>query len=87
LENEDATYSSVDCSGWLELCRPCHIQRLGGDRVQRHDCWHTHSVYQYPTSAHIVVHEDNWRWGDHDHFRWREHEGRGFWHGDSWEDF
>lgn len=51
------------------------------------DCWHTHSVYQYPTSAHIVVHEDNWRWGDHDHFRWREHEGRGFWHGDSWEDF
>ena len=51
------------------------------------DCWHTHEVYRYPTESHVIVHADDWRWGDHDHFRWHEHEGRGFWHGSSWEDF
>jgi hypothetical protein len=51
------------------------------------DCWHTHDHFDYPASAHIVVHDDSWRWADHDHYHWREHEGRGFWHGDRWEDF
>jgi hypothetical protein len=47
-------------------------------------CWHTHEAYTYPPEARIVVHEDNWRWGPHERFRFREHEGRGYWHGGRW---
>jgi hypothetical protein len=47
-------------------------------------CWHTHERYEYPAHAGVVVHEDNWKWGRHDHYRWREHEGRGYWNGSRW---
>lgn len=50
-------------------------------------CWHTHAAFDYPTSAHVIVHDDDWRWGPEDHYVWREHAGRGYWHGDAWEDF
>jgi len=45
-------------------------------------CWHTHESYHYPHGAHIVVHPDHWRWGPK--VTIREHEGRGYWHGNSW---
>jgi hypothetical protein len=48
------------------------------------DCWHTRGSFRYPPSAHIIVHPDNWRWGRHEHFRWREHAGRGYWQGRRW---
>jgi hypothetical protein len=48
-------------------------------------CWHTHERYTYPRSAGIVIHEDDWRPGPSITFR--EHEGRGYWHGDRWTDF
>jgi hypothetical protein len=51
------------------------------------DCWHTTTVYQYPPAAGVVVHEDDWKWGPSEHFRWREHEGRGYWHGGGWTEF
>ena len=47
-------------------------------------CWHTHEAFTYPSEARVVVHEDNWRWGPREHFRFREHEGRGYWRGDRW---
>ena len=47
-------------------------------------CWHTHESYDYPRDAGVVVHEDNWHWGPHERFTFREHEGRGYWHGDRW---
>jgi hypothetical protein len=47
-------------------------------------CWHTHEAYEYPPEAKVIVHEDNWRWGPSDHYTFREHEGRGYWRGDSW---
>jgi hypothetical protein len=47
-------------------------------------CWHTHSRYDYPSDARVVVHPDDWRWGRGDHYSWREHEGRGYWRGDRW---
>jgi hypothetical protein len=47
-------------------------------------CWHTQSRYDYPSGARIVVHPDNWRWGPREHFRFREHEGRGYWRGERW---
>lgn len=47
-------------------------------------CWHTPGAYVYPPEAGVVVRPDDWRWGPHEHYMWREHEGRGYWRGDSW---
>jgi hypothetical protein len=51
---------------------------------QRDVCWHTHEAYDFPHEAGVVVHEDNWHRGPHEHFRFREHEGRGCWRGGRW---
>jgi len=51
---------------------------------QRDVCWHTHEAYDFPHEAGVVVHEDNWHWGPREHFRFREHEGRGYWRGGRW---
>lgn len=51
------------------------------------DCWHTTTVYDYPHESHVVVHEDNWKWPEKEHFSWREHEGRGYWRNHAWVDF
>jgi hypothetical protein len=47
-------------------------------------CWHTHERYEYPASAGVVIHEDDWKWGPSEKFTFREHEGRGYWRGNSW---
>ena len=47
-------------------------------------CWHVHGHYEYPGGARVIVHPDNWRWGPREHFRFREHEGRGYWRGEKW---
>ena len=47
-------------------------------------CWHTHEAYDYPPTAGVIVHPDTWRWGPGEHYAWREHPGRGYWHGDRW---
>jgi len=47
-------------------------------------CWHTHEAYDYPAGARVVVHRDDWRWGPRERYVWREHEGRGYWHGNRW---
>jgi hypothetical protein len=47
-------------------------------------CWHSHEAYEYPATAGVVVHPDDWRWGPHEHYSWREHEGRGYWRGGRW---
>ena len=39
-------------------------------------CWHVHERYNYPPSAGVVIHEDDWRAGPGITFR--EHEGRGY---------
>ena len=48
-------------------------------------CWHVQERHTYPPSAGVVIHEDDWRAGPSITFR--EHEGRGYWHGDRWTDF
>lgn len=45
-------------------------------------CWHTETTYEYPAEARIVVHENDWR--PHGRVEFREHTGRGYWHGGSW---
>jgi hypothetical protein len=51
---------------------------------QGQTCWHTHGAYDFPHEAGVVVHEDNWHWGPHEKFAFREHEGRGYWRGGKW---
>jgi len=48
-------------------------------------CWHTQEIYSYPSSAGIIVHQDNWNGGPG--VTYREHTGRGYWKGDTWTDF
>ena len=50
-------------------------------------CWHTHETYVYPPNARVVIHDGNWHWGPRDRFVFREHEGRGYWRGDSWREW
>lgn len=45
-------------------------------------CWHVHGHYDYPRRARVVIHEDTWH--PRAHVVFREHEGRGYWHGGSW---
>jgi len=47
-------------------------------------CWHTHEAYEYPPTAGVIIHPDDWRWAPSERFTWREHEGRGYWRGDRW---
>jgi hypothetical protein len=47
-------------------------------------CWHTHETYTYPPEAKVIVHEDSWKAEPSEHFTFREHEGRGYWRGESW---
>jgi len=45
-------------------------------------CWHAHESYQYPPSAHVIIHGDDWHAGPG--IRFHEHEGRGYWNGGRW---
>ena len=51
------------------------------------DCWHTHSDYDYPPSIGLTIHPDDWKWKEDERHAWREHEGRGYWHGGEWKEF
>jgi hypothetical protein len=45
-------------------------------------CWHAHETYEYPPSARVIIHPDDWKGSPAITFR--EHEGRGYWNGDRW---
>jgi len=51
------------------------------------ECWHVHHHYEYKPEFGLTVHEDNWHWGADEHYRWREHHGRGYWHNGVWIEF
>jgi hypothetical protein len=51
----------------------------------KHYCWHVTDVLEYPVEAGVIVHPDDWRWGPHEHFAFREHVGRGYWVGARWK--
>jgi hypothetical protein len=50
------------------------------------DCWHVHEDYAYPPAAGIIIHPDDWRWKEGEHYAWREHPG-GYWGGGAWAPF
>jgi len=51
------------------------------------DCWHTQSDYVYLPTFGLTTHEDGWKWKEGEKHTWREHEGKGYWKGNSWTDF
>jgi hypothetical protein len=53
------------------------------------DCWHVKEKYEYKPEFGVHVYGDDWKWADadHDKYRWREHEGRGYWNKGVWIGF
>ncbi|HEY4125913.1 MAG TPA: hypothetical protein VGM36_14930 [Rhizomicrobium sp.] len=51
------------------------------------DCWHVRDHYDYKPEFAVTVHPDDWRWNAQDRYRWREHEGRGYWRSGVWVGF
>jgi hypothetical protein len=51
------------------------------------DCWHVRERYKYEPGVNVRVYPDSWKWGANDHYRWREHEGRGYWRKGVWIGF
>ncbi len=51
------------------------------------DCWHVKGRYEYRPEWGITVHPDSWRWAEREKYRWREHEGRGYWRNGVWIEF
>ena len=48
------------------------------------ECWHVKHAYKYRPEFGISIHPNDWRWGENDHYRWREHSGRGYWRNGVW---
>jgi hypothetical protein len=48
-------------------------------------CWHVKERYTFPKESRVIVHEDTWKPAPS--ITIREHEGRGYWKGESWVDF
>ena len=53
------------------------------------DCWHVKTRHEYKPEFKVKVYPDNWKWADTDEkrYRWREHDGRGYWRQGVWIDF
>ena len=51
------------------------------------DCWHTQTDYQYQPSFGLTVHSNDWKWNEGEKHAWREHKGKGYWKGGSWQTF
>jgi hypothetical protein len=51
------------------------------------ECWHSRHAYHYQSDWGITVHPNSWKWGPGDHYVWREHKGRGYWHSGAWVTF
>jgi hypothetical protein len=48
------------------------------------DCWHVRGKAEYKPELKLQVHPDSWKWSGSEHYRWREHEGHGYWRGGNW---
>jgi len=48
------------------------------------DCWHVRGSAEYKPELRLQIHPDDWKWSRSEHYRWREHEGHGYWRRGSW---
>ena len=47
-------------------------------------CWHTNAGYRdFHPEWGVTLHDDAWHWRGAQ-YRWREHDGRGYWRGGVW---
>ena len=51
------------------------------------DCWHVKTDYQYQPGFKLTIHPDDWKWKEGERYKFREHEGRGYWRGGTWSEF
>ena len=51
------------------------------------DCWHVTERPAFPPGVTVTIHPDDWKWGANEKFRFREHEGQGYWRGGVWIGF
>ena len=51
------------------------------------DCWHVRDRIEYRPEFRLHVYPDDWVWGEGEDYRWREHEGRGYWRSGLWIGF
>lgn len=53
------------------------------------DCWHVKERHEYRPEFKVRVYPDDWRWAESEghKYRWREHEGRGYWREGVWVEF
>jgi hypothetical protein len=50
---------------------------------QEGDCWHV-KRHDFHPDLKLTIHPDNWKWAEHLKYRWREHEGHGYWRNGTW---
>ena len=50
------------------------------------DCWHVRGKPSYGPDLKLSIHPDNWKWSGSERYRWREHEGHGYWRRGAWVD-
>ena len=50
------------------------------------ECWHVKGKVEYKPEFKLHVYPDEWKWGEKEHFKWREPagEGHGYWKGGVW---
>lgn len=53
------------------------------------DCWHVKERHEYRPEFNVQVHPDSWKWNENEghKYRWREHDGRGYWRNGVWVEF
>jgi hypothetical protein len=50
------------------------------------ECWHARGSAAYKPELKLHVYPDSWKWAHNDHYKWREHEGHGYWRSGVWVD-
>ena len=78
------TFAALVGAGALAIAAPASARIVCNEDG---DCWHVQTEYQYEPSFGLTIHPDDWKWKDGEKHAWREHEGRGYWHGGQWRDF
>ena len=63
-------------------------QRVSAYRLQRGRRLLAHANrYVYPPTLGLTIHDNDWKWKEGEKHKWREHEGKGYWKGGTWEEF
>jgi hypothetical protein len=94
VEDENYWQSYIHCSVERERTDNGGNKRIGAHRLQPRivcnedgDCWHAKTDYEYQPAFGLSVHPNDWKWKEGEKHAWREHEGKGYWHGGSWKEF